>query len=142
MSAEQLCLQAAQVVPSRILKQPPAPHAPRIVVRPEPRLPRHPLPQPLQSRAITIEESESKTDQFRLLTTQTDKTRKSQDSMLIDGPFAPPSRGELYRRVPQSKEMTYKYEATFYNVLFLLVKNGWLIPHEKDTINSWRLCLR
>ena len=32
--------------------------------------------------------------------------------------------------------MTYKCKATFYNILFILVKNGWLIPHEEDTIDA------
>ena len=50
--------------------------------------------------------------------------------------LVPPTRAELYKRLPQSSNLTYKCEATFYNVLFVLMKHGWLAPHKKDTTNS------
>ena len=32
--------------------------------------------------------------------------------------------------------MTYRGEATFYNVLFVLVKNGWLVPSNKEMADT------
>ena len=50
--------------------------------------------------------------------------------------FAPPTRNELYKRVPQLKELTCKGEATFYNVIFVLVKNGWLVPSNEEMVDT------
>ena len=44
----------------------------------------------------------------------------------------PPSAGELYRKTPQDLRRSWKVEASFGNVLFHLVKNGWLEQHVDD----------
>ena len=45
-----------------------------------------------------------------------------------------PTAAQLYKKMPQERELTYKSEATFFNALFFLVKEGWLEfePSEPD----------
>ena len=40
--------------------------------------------------------------------------------------FSVPTLVELYKRMPQVPEATYKTEGTFNNALYFIVKNGWL----------------
>ena len=63
-----------------------------------------------------MEERTSTTAQYCLPKAHKDKSDKNVDTLM--GVFVPPTRIELYKRVPQSKELAYKGEATFYNVLF------------------------
>ena len=127
------CPPVAIALPSRVLRDPPAPHAPMIVVRPEPRPPRQPAP-PRPSRAEPMEERASTPVQYCLPTARKDKSGKNVDTLM--DVFVPPTRNELYKRVPQSKELTYKGEATFYNVLFVLVKNEWLAPSDEEMVDT------
>ena len=43
---------------------------------------------------------------------------------------------ELYKRMPQVPEATYKSEGTFNNALYFLVKNGWLQEDETALLSS------
>ena len=88
----QPCPPAAIALPSRVLRDPPAPHAPMIVVRPEPRPPRQPAP-PRPSQAEPMEERTSTTVQYRLPTARKDKSGKNVDTLM--GVFVPPTRIEL-----------------------------------------------
>ena len=38
--------------------------------------------------------------------------------------------------MPQTKDLAYKSEATFYTSLFLVVKHGWLEPCDEDTMDA------
>ena len=56
-------------------------------------------------------------------------TRKRKDNtgdptQTCNDDYIPPTYLELYKRIHQSKDMTYKVEGSFYNALFVLVKQG------------------
>ena len=108
--------------PSRVLKAPPVPRAPKIAVQPQ----AHPLYQPATPRPSQVEPMEEKTgttDQYCLHMTQKDKSGKNVDMLM--GVFVLPIQSEIYKRVSQSKELAfYKDKSTSYNVRFVLVKNG------------------
>lgn len=61
------------------------------------------------------------------------------------GERAPPSYptpAQLYKAYPQEKELAYKAEATFHNVLFFLVKGGWLEDEPQSNQSAELTALR
>ena len=50
--------------------------------------------------------------------------------------FSAPTPVELYKRMPQVPEATYKTEGTFNNVLYFIVENGWLQEDESAILSS------
>ena len=43
---------------------------------------------------------------------------------------------ELYKRMPQVTEATYKTKGTFNNALYFIVKNGWLQEDKSAILSS------
>ena len=56
------------------------------------------------------------------------KTGKKPSAPHTGSPPVYPTQCELYAKVPQRKDFTYKAQASFYNALFMVVKYEWLEP--------------
>ena len=69
------------------------------------------------------------------------KDKTGEQEILAAPAFVPPTRVQLYRKIPQSTDMTYKCEATFCSVLFVLVKNCWLEPLVDDMVDAFDIFL-
>ena len=92
---------------------------------------------PLRVSQVSIPSRMPDASHFELPTTdllphtkKADKTGEPPLNYLAPKPF------ELYLRMPQTSDLAYKSEATFYTSLFLLVKHGWLDPCDDDTTDA------
>jgi len=64
------------------------------------------------------------------------KTGKNLSSFPPPSPPVYPTQLQLYKKVPQREDLTYKAQATFYNALFMVVKHGWLEPYFTDKTDA------
>ena len=63
--------------------------------------------------------------------TRNDSTGKSTPNFNAD--YIPPTPLQLYKRISQSRNTTYKAEAIYSDALVVLTKQSWLNQHEDDT---------
>ena len=67
-----------------------------------------------------------------------DLPRVKKDASGVRTGEPPPTKLELYLKTPQDLQRSWKVEASFGNVLFHLVKHGWLEPHVNDKTDMKR----